>query len=53
MGGVFKFFSILGGVLVYAVADKLFYCSILSSLYQVDTGRWQKDYQEEFTQECN
>ena len=53
IGGVFEFFSILGGVLVYTIADKLFYYSILSSLYQVDTGRCQKDHQKEFSQKMN
>ena len=47
IGGVFEIFSIIGGILVYTFADRIFHYSILSNLYQVDTERCQKDHKTE------
>jgi hypothetical protein len=38
LGGVYEIYTIAGGLLVYNFTDKLFYTSLLSSLYQVKSN---------------
>ena len=44
LGGIFEIFSIIGGILVAIFSEKMFYYSVLSNLYQVDTIDCQKDH---------
>ena len=43
LGGMFEILSIIGGVFVSTLTSKLFNYSILTSLYQVDTSKHNKD----------
>ena len=48
LGGIFGILSMFGGFFVSIFADKMLNYSILSSLYQVDTIKCQKDHWKDY-----